>query len=262
MNEKKNKSARKVLLVGIAAVLVAAISVGSTLAYLSAITTTATNTFTASGNIKGRVLEPAWTSSVSSDASEYIPGRTYAKDPTVDNETSDAAVYVGAKLVFKVDVGDGAGFTTVSYDAFTHFVTLSVNPGTGWTAVASTDAELPADGATNKYYLYTPLLTKDADSGATYTDGATDHTTPLFESVTPSKDINIKSDGGATISNVTANANLKSLVFKKFEFKILVYAHGVKAYTVNSSTGAQVGGVLTTQDQAKTEILSKLASKN
>lgn len=256
MNEKKNKSARKVLLVGISAVLVAAISVGSTLAYLSAITTSKDNTFTASGDIKGRLLEPSWSTEVSSDAAQYVPGKTYAKDPTVDNETPDAAVYVGAKLIFQIDVGDGNGLQTVDYDTFSHFVTLADYTGSGWT-----EKSVSGD-TTSKYFMYNTVLTKDADEGNTLGASATDHTSALFTSVTPSKDINIKSNGTATKDNLTSTADLSSLYFKKFDFKIKVFSHGVKAYTVDKTSGNKVGTDVSTASEAENEILSKLASKN
>lgn len=74
---------KRMLLIVLSVVLVAAAAVGATLAYFSA-TKTATNTFTV-GNVKIDLTEPNWVSSGSVDAPEVYPGEPLAKDPTITN---------------------------------------------------------------------------------------------------------------------------------------------------------------------------------
>lgn len=81
---------KRMLLIVLSTVLVAALAVGATLAYFSD-TKTATNTFTV-GNVKISLTEPKWVSSGSVDAPEAYPGEPLAKDPTITNTGANPCV--------------------------------------------------------------------------------------------------------------------------------------------------------------------------
>lgn len=91
---------KKNLLIGAASLaLVAALSIGGTLAYLSAKTDTKTNVFTGSNdNLKGRIEETF----EEDKASHYIPGEAIVKKPTLVNLSGNSA-YVAIELTYKVD---------------------------------------------------------------------------------------------------------------------------------------------------------------
>ncbi len=75
---------RSMLFTALALVLVAAISIGGTLAYFSA-SATATNTITF-GNVKIEVVEENWNKAGGSDVASHVtPGQTFNKDPKVRN---------------------------------------------------------------------------------------------------------------------------------------------------------------------------------
>lgn len=95
---------KNVLLMALSMVLVAVISIGSTLAYLTATDGAITNTFTFANNIKVELTEPQPTglgnASVSGDTesgwnyTNVVPGQTLDKQPTFSVETSvDAYVF-------------------------------------------------------------------------------------------------------------------------------------------------------------------------
>lgn len=74
---------KKTLTIILAFVLVIAMSVAGTVAYLTS-TDSATNTFTI-GEVKIDLTEPKWDAAGSVDAPEVYPGEPLAKDPTVKN---------------------------------------------------------------------------------------------------------------------------------------------------------------------------------
>ena len=92
---------KKILLVGLLVVLVAAVSVGLTVAYLTS-ADTVTNTFTvgdveialdeAAVNENGEAIEGA--ARVKANTYKLIPGHTYVKDPTVTVKAGSAESYV------------------------------------------------------------------------------------------------------------------------------------------------------------------------
>ncbi len=81
---------KRMFIIILSTVLVAALAVGATLAYFSD-TKTATNTFTV-GNVKITLTEPHWVSSGSVDAPEAYPGEPLAKDPIVTNTGANPCV--------------------------------------------------------------------------------------------------------------------------------------------------------------------------
>lgn len=253
MKEKKNKGARKVLLVAISAALVAVISVGSTLAYLTARSNTKTNTFTASGNITGEVIEP---DAEFDKFDDWAPGEEIAKNPMIDNDTKDYEIWTGAKLSFQIDIG--SGYKDVPYSTFVKYVTINGLAGSGWSEYT---AGVKADG--NKYYYYNTALAADGgdsteknygDStakGGTTGAATTDNTTAIFTSVTPNPAITIreKSASETYVTTINANGPQTGDIYQKFLFKITVNGYGVK----KEST--------VTLDDAKDVILSGLGGK-
>lgn len=254
--KKKSKKTLKVFLVGVSVVLVTAISVGLTLAYLTAQTDPIKNDFTAKGDISGRLAEPAWKAQ---DALKIAPGKKVAKNPVIDNETGDTYIWVGARMEFTIDIGDTTS-KTVDYATFTHFVALeNYNPSTSW--YEYTDAEVASKTSDTtkklyKYYIYKTILEPDKDgTAANPTLTNADVTTPLFTSVTPDVGIIIKSGGTATNTNLTASATLANLTFKKFDFDINIKGYGIKAY--KSATDADA---LDEIDDVKAEMLTQLVA--
>lgn len=105
--KKKFQKLKKNLSGFLALVLVVALTIVGTLAYLSTQTTPVTNTFTASANISLGIEEPNYYYEITldengklkprtftgttpgPDPAKYIPGTVYAKDPTLYNLTGD-----------------------------------------------------------------------------------------------------------------------------------------------------------------------------
>lgn len=277
MKDKKNSRAKKVLLMATSCVLVAGISVGATLAYLTAKTNDKDNKFKASGGIKGEVLEPTWDVS---KATNFAPGDEIPKDPKIDNDTSDANVWVGAKIEFFLDVGNGD--EEVDYATFSKFATLTGWVGTDWNELSSTKTNDKAS-----YYFYNKLLLADTNNATDEMDGnnyktntlgnhitgsqTTDNTTDLFTKVTPAGGIDINpkyvasnpntaqgqmipmydNNGTMTaktlvteVADLPADADdidLNKLAFTKFNFKIKITGYGIKDdidVTGTTGTGA------------------------
>lgn len=117
---RRPSGSKKVFTVILAALLLVGCSIGATLAYLTATTTTVTNTFTA-GNVSATLDEakvdqygnrlatdgsiytgatgqtPA--ARVTSNTYKLVPGRTYVKDPTVHIAAGSEPCYVFVKVV-------------------------------------------------------------------------------------------------------------------------------------------------------------------
>lgn len=255
--KNKNKTTHKILLMGIAAVLVATISIGATLAYLTASTTPANNTFSAAGDISGRTYEPSWNVA---NATNIAPGKTVEKDPRVDNETSNMYIWVGSRLTFEIDAG--SGYKEVTYSVFAHFVDVKTDTklisdtgGIGANWVEYTSEVTKNTG--RKYYFYNAALEPDTDAvteTALTTTKAADNTTPIFTTVTPKKEIVI--DPSATAidaSTLTTTTDLSTTKFKQFNFRITIDSYGTKAYKESSSESGAVSS-----NDAKAEILIKL----
>jgi len=258
MKEKKTKRTRKVLLMAIAAVLVSAVSVSATLAYLTAQTSSVTNTFTGSGGITGRVAEPNYDGD-----GKFTIDQPVSKDPLIENTTTDAAIYVGAQVSFWINVS-GTTYTQVSPSVFYQFVDVqynnadaaSYNTGTGTTQWTSKESP---SGDKSLYFIYNSLLTKsDSDPSYNTTTSAyvtgKDNTAPLFNSVTVKSAVNINANGEDT--DVSEGPSGKT--YAKFNYKIVINGYGQKAYAVNATSGAQEGDTLVTQAEATANIFTEL----
>lgn len=109
--------------------LVAAISVGATLAYLQTTMDTKENKFISSQKIKGELEEPNWKpgeKNISADGTwNYLPNEIHGKDPKI-SITSDS---VDAYIAMKVDFFDEYS-KKISYEEFSKkYATLSAGEG-------------------------------------------------------------------------------------------------------------------------------------
>lgn len=110
---------KKTLTIALSMVLVAAIAVTGTLAFLTASSTELVNKFTF-GNTEVTIAEPTWTAALGGDVEKpmkVVPGQTVAKDPTVTVKGSEEVyvyAYVNNALADYVTIGDiGANWTPV-----------------------------------------------------------------------------------------------------------------------------------------------------
>lgn len=128
------KNMKKIIALVAALVLVLAIGIGGTLAYLTS-TATVTNTFTI-GKVKITLVEHKYDANypdqmattsqnpygeeVSENSYTLIPGQTYFKDPTVKVEDDSEDCYLFVKLDVKNNKTDGENsIDIVQYEAFT-----------------------------------------------------------------------------------------------------------------------------------------------
>lgn len=253
MKEKKNKGARKVLLMCTAAVLVAAISVGVTLAYLTAQTATKTNEFRTLGAIDAELQETNYDGDPTGNtAYSFTPGQTVPKNPTIDNNSpNDKEIYVGAKVTFYVYF-DGVK-TAVKYSDFSKLVTVAGLP-TEPTAVANIPAAdsysqgkwlyIKEDSTTSpysRYYFYDKLLKKDGAASSA------DVTAALFSSVTVDKDLHIVTDGKTTTTKMSAAIlsndydNIIAGTYDGFKYEIVI-----NGYAVTNDHVGDISGTSTT----------------
>lgn len=164
---------KKTLTIALSMVLVAAIAVTGTLAFLTASSTELVNKFTF-GNTEVEIAEPTWTAAVGGEGKpmKVVPGQTVAKDPTVTVKGSEE-VYVYAYV----------------NNALAKYVTIDAI-GDNWTPVVGLDG----------LYRYKTTITPKAD-GTTLE--------PLFETVTISDGITqetLKENNPFTNGTITVQA--------------------------------------------------------
>lgn len=126
----------KILLTALCLVLVVALSVGGTLAWLTDNTETVTNTFTV-GDINITLVEHAYntentseiTTTVSNENTyKMIPGTTYAKDPTVTVKANSEKCYLFVKLE---QVNNPSSYLT--------YTSMLEEANEGWTKLTDVD---------------------------------------------------------------------------------------------------------------------------
>ena len=116
------KTARKVLLMACSALLLVCLTVGATVAYLTATTGPVTNTFTV-GNVTitldetkvdvyGVAVSPA--TKDTENTYKLIPGHSYTKDPTVHVDSKSENAYLFVKVVNGISAIEAAGDTTIA----------------------------------------------------------------------------------------------------------------------------------------------------
>lgn len=165
MTSTKRPGNKKTITAILLASLLLVIGIGGTLAYLSATSSTLTNTFTfTSGDAIALTLEePTWDAE---KAKNLTPGSVIDKDPTAKN-TGSMDAYLAMKVVFK----NGSG-AELSPEDYTHLMTMI--------DIDYDTAKFALDGADgpNKIYVYSP------DACATGTKLAPQGTATLFTKVT------------------------------------------------------------------------------
>lgn len=188
----KKNNLRKGILVASSLILAAAISVGATLAYLTAKTNTKTNVFTAGGGITIVLDEPSYKTTTDD---VRMPGDEFAKDPLVKNTTTDSPVYTVMSLEYLIDDKQ------VDYDTFTkstnekHVTIKTGDDDTGfntgfnkaWTKLTDSNDNLD-------YFIYGK---KDKPEKVT----AKGSTVPIFDKVVISE-----ADKGNTTYKINAKA--------------------------------------------------------
>lgn len=155
---------RKICVTIAAASLCVAVGVGSTIAYLSAMTGTKTNTFTMGSGISGETQEPSWKEE---NAKDYVPGRVIAKDPLIKNlskagtDDAYAAMKISYQKAVKDDNGNFVSWIDTTYADLDQFINIQTNGMVGfsndWTmeddnTTAYFNAKLPAQASTQAVF--------------------------------------------------------------------------------------------------------------
>ena len=192
--KKRNQKLKRKLASMTAIVLVLAVGVWGTMAYLSTLTDKKTNTFTGSGGILLKLTETNWdaykngttvltqeeldtlrgdnTGKIQTQgeylAKKYTPGMTIPKNPVLTNNSNDAddksPEWVALAVSYSIDG------TAVTYDQMQNII-KPIEFDTNWTKITPTASTL-----TYAIYIYNKVLT-------TETPGTTDKTTALFSNV-------------------------------------------------------------------------------
>lgn len=146
---RKNESIKRILLTVCMMAMVAAVSIGGTLAWLTAETTTITNTFTES-DIGVTITETEDVDVIGEESFKMIPGSDIAKTVTVASDTTKEDGYLYVEVIEEFD---GVTVDEKTY-GFADYLTYTVDT-TKWTRI----------GETNVYYL-----TDGGDSATVLTD--------------------------------------------------------------------------------------------
>ena len=232
----------------IATVLVIAVSVSATLAFLTDSTVERDNVFKgASNDIQGSIKEPSFNST---KKYYYSPGKETSKDPMVQNDSLDDAIYTGVKVTFWINASDTANaYVQVPYSVFDDYVTVKYGGSNGfnttdWTEVSAwRDPAAAGYDANAKYFIYNSTLAKTdgTDAVANEASNGADTTKALFSSVKMSEYIHIPENVNSTkkvantLDGITgAGAKLNSAHqydqdFEQCDFKIMITGFGVKA---------------------------------
>ena len=200
---------KKILLVGLLVVLVAAVSVGLTVAYLTS-ADTVTNTFTV-GDVKIALDEAAVNENgeaipgadrVKANTYKLIPGHTYVKDPTVTVKAGSAESYVR----MLVTVTNSSAFDAVLPNADLRAI-FGGYDDSKWTYVKNTEN---ADNTRTYEFRYHTTVTASADKALE----------PLFTGITVPGNVN--------------NAQLKTLEGAQ----IIVEAEAIQADSFDNADAA------------------------
>ena len=256
MKEKKNYKAHKVLLVAVSCVLVSAISVSATLAYLTAKTQTKTNRFTATENLEGEVVEdfPNGTPDGSVEGKfnyQTRPNETVVKQPKIDNDSPhEKEMFVAAKVQFKIksaaDANSAQSFKEVTQAQFEQFVTVAWNIATGdaptteestgkWYKITSS-----VSGDKASYFVYSKHLDADDQDGTGLEKSGVDTTSQIFNSVTVKKGVNHDATNGIKLLDSHVSAGTLTNTYNGFEYQIIISGFGVdneNSKTLGTATG-------------------------
>lgn len=143
---------KKTLTLALAFVLVAALAIGGTVAYLTATTDDVVNTFTV-GNVALTLDEKDVTNPsgprVTANKYKLIPGSEYEKDPTVHVTAGSEACYVFVKVengLGAAEKASGDGYVTIAQQiANNGWTAVSGHPGYFYKIVEADTAETGTD---------------------------------------------------------------------------------------------------------------------
>lgn len=136
MENKKSKRVFKVVMAAMSLALVAAISYGATLAFMSSKTNDKTNTFTSSANVGINLTEDkSWKEDpvTKIGSKPYSPDEEVSKNPKVELTGKSDSAYVAVKLLFLVedaggtlnsDGAPGSGYKAITYNDFLNVASL------------------------------------------------------------------------------------------------------------------------------------------
>lgn len=180
---------KKTLTIALSMVLVAAIAVTGTLAFLTDESDILVNKFTF-GNTEVTIAEPDWTAALGGEeAMKVVPGQTVAKDPTVTVKGSEE-VYVYAYV----------------NNALAAYVTIGTI-GANWTPVAGLDGlyrynttVTPADGGTTLDPLFTEVTISE-----TVTQKMLEENNPFTDgTITVQAYVHQAAEAGQTVADAAA----------------------------------------------------------
>lgn len=145
---------KQILTTAAAVALTATVCIGGTLAYLSSVTETKTNTFSSSKNIETIIEEKNFDPD---KASNYTPGKVIAKNPTITNESTSNE---NAWIAMSVDYTNGA--FSISADEFNKYATIDGKDTQNWRLIARSEAG-------QELYMYKNSLAPGATTSALFT---------------------------------------------------------------------------------------------
>ena len=156
----KTGTNKKRAMIALSVLLVAAIAIGGTFAYLFALTEQLDNAFSFAENVRGRLDEPNWDPD---EARNLVPDYLVRKDPMVTN-VSDNGVDVFTAIRATFTAGNGTILTSTEVARLLRLLDITWNT-TNWERIASSPDN-------NQIWVYKGVL------------APTETTPPLFSSVT------------------------------------------------------------------------------
>lgn len=217
---------KNILVTMLCCVLVSALTLGATLAYLTATTPTLNNVFTIGGfNMPDpdpgsedndiQLTEPNWSTTDTNkndvpDAAENLePGQTVAKDPKVTNRSTTLDAYVFLKVVMPLNADNQELFTLLT-SAGTNNAENGINVNSGWVEI--TPSNTPnEDGGKVHIFAWgnnTAMTVLDMSGKA----GGNNVTATLFDSVRLNNLTKLPAAGQNQTIKITAYAIQTTLV--------------------------------------------------
>lgn len=276
--KKRNQKLKRKLASMTAIVLVLAVGVWGTMAYLSTLTDKKTNTFTGSGGILLKLTETNWDAYSENNpsttltpeqlenlrgdkngkvetqgeylAKKYTPGMTIPKNPVLTNNSNNSnnaddksPEWVALAVSYSIDG------TAVTYDQMKNIINEITFDTTNWTVITPA-----ASTPTYAIYIYNKVLTTEIR-------GTTDKTTALFSNV-KIKDQDDLATGLATLKTVTGFTDKDYSVNGKLPpFEINVIGAAIKNEYKEKDDSATLATELTKlSDANKTKLENNLKS--